>query len=176
MSLTIYTASSIKNIHAVRMLHSYLRKSMTLTILDWTETSTPPKGLEPPAIRKWFDTEQVGGQIFAFCRDACRNADLVIYLGCAGQDSGVEIGIAHASGVPVLGIRGALEAPGLMLNGCVDMWVTDVREVEGILKKISICKEKNTLKCDKNCKCTPVCCLINPYWRESYKKFLQQNK
>ncbi len=72
-----------------------------------------------------MDTDQAGGQVYAFCRKACLTADILIYYGASGQDAGVEVGLASASGVPILGIRGPLEGPGLMLHGAVTAWVED---------------------------------------------------
>ena len=46
----------------------------------------------------------------------------------SGQDAGVEVGLAAGAGVPVLGIRGPLEGPGLMLHGAVSGWVDSVEE------------------------------------------------
>lgn len=125
--MTIYTASSFRNLHAVCLFHAALRAEVPgIQILDWTEKAAPPEGMTPAQRREWFDTEQDGGQVYDFCRDACQNADLVVYFGAAGQDAGVEVGMAAAAGVPVLGIRGPLEAPGLMLHGAVGLWVRDV--------------------------------------------------
>ena len=140
--LSIYVAASLRHLHAVRLLHAALRDAVpTVQILDWTEQATPPDGMTPSQRREWFDTELVGGQVYAFCRDSCVNADLVIYLGASGQDAGVEVGMAAAAGVPVLGIRGPLEAPGLMLHGTVSEWVDDALVAVKLVERIAHCED-----------------------------------
>ena len=123
---TIYIASSFKHLHAVQLLGRELRKQ-GYTVADWTLKATPPEGLNAAQRRQWMDTDH-GGEVFAFCAKACMTADLVMYLGTAGQDAGVEIGMAHAAGRAVLGVRGPLEAPGLMLHGAVTGWAESVQE------------------------------------------------
>lgn len=148
-TLTLYVAASYKHIHAVRLLHEALRVAVPgIRILDWTRHATPPDGLTPQARREWFDTEQQGGQVYRFCRDSCVNADLLIYFGASGQDAGVEVGMASAAGVPVLGIRGPLEAPGLMLHGAVDRWATSVEYALRIVSHVGTCGNDNPENCD----------------------------
>lgn len=134
--LSVYIASSFKHIHGVRLLGRELTR-MGCEILDWTSRATPPPGLTPAERRIWMDTDQQGGQVYAFCRHACLTADLVIYYGSSGQDAGVEIGFANAAGAPILGIRGPLEGPGLMLHGAITAWVEDAESalsaVEGLV-------------------------------------------
>lgn len=135
--LAIYIAASFKHLHGVRLLGRELTR-MGCNILDWTAKAAPPPGLTAAQRRIWMDTDQQGGQVYAFCRGACCTADLVIYYGESGQDAGVEIGMAAASGVPILGIRGPLESPGLMLHGAVSAWVEDgdhaLATVRGLLE------------------------------------------
>ena len=134
--LSIYIAASFKHMHGVRLLGRELCRA-GCEILDWTARAVPPPGLTPAEKRIWMDTDQNGGQVFAFCRNACIKADLVIYYGASGQDAGVEIGLAAAAGAPVLGIRGPLESPGLMLHGAITAWVDDaeraIQAVEGLV-------------------------------------------
>lgn len=134
--LSIYIAASFKHMHGVRLLGRELSR-IGCEILDWTAKAAPPPGLSPAERRIWMDTDTAGGQVYEFCRQACMSADLVIYYGASGQDAGVEIGMAAASGAPVLGIRGPLEGPGLMLHGAVTAWVEDAENailaVEGLV-------------------------------------------
>ncbi|ATD80545.1 MULTISPECIES: hypothetical protein [Desulfovibrio] len=126
-AFTIYVAGSFKHKHGVRLLGRELR-GMGCRILDWTEKAVPPPGLTPAERRIWMDTDRDGGQVYTFCRDACLEADMVIYYGASGQDAGVEVGLAAGAGVPVLGICGPLEGPGLMLHGAVSHWVDSAEE------------------------------------------------
>lgn len=140
--LTVYTAASFRLLHAVRLFHDALRARIPdVQILDWTDKATPPPELTPEQRRRWFDTEQQGGQVFEFCADACRHADVVIYLGASGQDAGVEVGFAAGAGTPVLGVRGPLEAPGLMLHGAVDLWFYDIQELIDALEYMEDCMD-----------------------------------
>ncbi len=132
----VYIAASFKHKHAVRLLGRILRE-FGFNILDWTEKATPPTGLTPAERRQWMDTDTEGGQVFAFCKDACIEANIVIYFGESGQDAGVEVGLASGAGVPILGIRGPLEAPGLMLHGAVDVWVEAIEEAIDLMHAVA---------------------------------------
>ena len=134
-ALSIYVAGSFKHKHGVRLLGRELR-ALGCRMLDWTEKAMPPQGLTPAERRIWMDTDRDGGQVYAFCRDACLNADIVIYYGASGQDAGVEVGLAAGTGVPVLGIRGPLEGPGLMLHGAVTVWVDSAEQALEIIGRI----------------------------------------
>jgi hypothetical protein len=122
--MKIYIASSYRNLNAVALLRNVLRDKGH-TILDWTEkTPPPPDAMSIEERRRHFDADE-SGAIFRFCLEACGSVDLVIYLGPAGQDSACEVGVACASGVPVYGVAGPLERPGLILTRCVDKWFAD---------------------------------------------------
>lgn len=133
--LVIYIASSFKHLHGVRLLGRELRR-MGCEIMDWTQKAAPPPGLTPAERRQWMDTDREGGQVYEFCKSACQNSDLVIYFGESGQDAGVEIGLAAGSGVPILGIRGPLEGPGLMLHGAVDVWAETAEDALEIIQAV----------------------------------------
>ena len=132
--LTVYIAASFRHVHAVRLLSRELRR-MGYDLFDWTDEATPPEGLSALDRRAWMDADH-GGEVFSFCAMACRTADLVLYLGTSGQDAGVEVGMARASGIPVLAIRGPLESPGLMLYGAADLWVESVDKALDIMERL----------------------------------------
>lgn len=131
--ISIYIAASYRHLHAVRLLAAHIRDLCPgVNILDWTKLAVPPDGLSAAERRSWMDTNH-GGTVYDFCAQACTSADLVVYLGASGQDAGVEVGMARAAGVEVIGLAGPLESPGLMLHGAVGRWVADVEELVGIV-------------------------------------------
>lgn len=139
-TLSVYVAASYRHLHLVQLWQAGLQAMMpSLQILDWTSKAVPPAGLAPDQRRQWMDTDQPGGTVYEFCSDACRNADVVVYLGASGQDAGVEVGIAAGAGVPVIGVAGPLEAPGLMLNGAVSRWCESLPEAELLLWSMEQC-------------------------------------
>ncbi len=135
-AITVYIAASFKHKHAVRLLGSHLRH-MGFIILDWTEKATPPAGLTPAERRIWMDTDLEGGQVFSFCYEACTAAHVLIYFGESGQDAAVEVGLASGAGVPIMGIRGPLEAPGLMLHGAIPVWVEHIEDALEVMQKVA---------------------------------------
>ena len=130
----VYVASSFRHLHAVRLLNRELR-ALGCAVLDWTEKAVPPEDLNAAQRRVWMDTDH-GGEVFSFCARACREADLVLYVGTAGQDAGVEVGMAFGNGVPVLGLRGPLESPGLMLHGAVCLWAESMDRLLWVMEKL----------------------------------------
>ncbi len=132
----VYIAASFRHIHAVQMLANHL-ENLDFDVLDWTKKAVVPEGLSPAQRREWMDTDDNGGTVYAFCSNACTTADFVIYLGESGQDAGVEIGMAKAKGIPILGIRGPLEAAGLMLHGSCTLWVDTINNALVVLKQLA---------------------------------------
>lgn len=137
-SLTIYIASSFRSLHAVHLLRDALVER-SHKVLDWTKFAPPlPEGMSPEKRRMALDSDE-RGDIYAFCTEACGRADLVIYLGPAGQDAACEVGMAAVSGVPVFGLAGRLEVPGLIMTRAVTRWCADVDElllaVEGLAER-----------------------------------------
>lgn len=125
--MDIYIASSFRNLRRVRALRDDLM-ALGHTVHDWTRLAPPiPEHCTRKQRKALLDTDEKG-DIFRFCRDACVSVDLVVYLGASGQDAGVEIGMAYASGTPVVGISGRKENPGLMLNGCAQ-WYPDKKSL-----------------------------------------------
>ena len=131
--MKIYIASSFKNLHGVHLLRNKLGQ-LGHQVLDWSALAPPlPEGMPTETRRQLLDSDE-RGDIFRFCTQACREADLVIYLGPAGQDAAAEVGIAYASNIPVYGLAGPLEAPGLILTRCVQKWFS---QVEPLLEELS---------------------------------------
>lgn len=159
--LTIYIAASVRHIHGVRILHRVLREHLRdVQILDWTEHAVPPPGITAQERRQWYDTD-AAGTIYSFCRDACQHADIVVYYGASGQDAGVEVGIASAAGVPIIGLRGPLESPGLMLHGAVSHWVNSADDLLALLQRIHDCsgiKKLTTCELAHICPCGNAMC------------------
>lgn len=145
----IYIASSFRNMHLVQSIQQSLRQMIpNVQFFDWTEKATPPAGLNAASRRAWMDTD-AGGDIFGFCKDSCSNADLLIYLGDSGKDACIEVGMAYAQGVPIIGLAGPLEDAGLMLHGAVDIWVDSVNKLyEKVYRFISCSNAVGTVPCD----------------------------
>jgi len=135
-SLTIYIASSFRNLHAVQMLTIILREAGH-EVLDWTEFAPPLSADMLPVQRRTALDSDKYGHIFEFCTEACGTADLVIYLGASGQDSGTEVGIAYNAGVPVYGLSGPLEAPGLILARAVSRWFGKTSELLAVVEEFA---------------------------------------
>lgn len=161
--MKLYIAASFRHLHAVRLLQNSLRAAVPgIEILDWTELAAPPLGLTPAQRREWMDTD-LSGEVFRFCEAACGMADLVVYFGQSGQDAGVEVGMAAASGIPILGIRGPLEAPGLMLHGAVTQWCIDAETALRLITRLSTCRWENVDFEDcRSCGCAALCSYPHP--------------
>lgn len=121
--MKIYIATSWRNVHACCLLRDTLL-DCGYDVLDWTQKAPPlPDDMGLEERRSILDSD-IRGDIFDFCAGACGGgADLVIYLGPAGQDAACEVALAYASGTPVIGLAGPLEKPGLILSRCVGRWV-----------------------------------------------------
>lgn len=121
-------------------------------------------------------------QVFRFCEDACGRADLVVYFGQSGQnaeeicpsqtlgasggvslrseeDAIVEVGLARAAGVPVLGILGPFKSPGLMLHGAVSLWVCDIADACERITLLAHCLWCNEIpaECCASCPSEKLC-------------------
>lgn len=126
--MTVYIASSFRNLHGVHLLQRGM-EDLGCRVLDWTRYAPPlPEHLTPEERRAALDADE-RGEIFEFCAQACGMADLVIYLGQAGQDAACEVGMAHVAGVPVYGLAGPLERPGTILARAVSRWFDDVHSL-----------------------------------------------
>jgi hypothetical protein len=126
--MKIYIASSFKNLHAVHLLRDVLQERGHV-VLDWTKFQPPlPENMSIEEKRRELDSDE-RGEIYAFCSEACGSADLIIYVGPAGQDAACEVGIAACSGVMVWGLQGPLEAPGLILKQSVHRWFDNTADM-----------------------------------------------
>lgn len=126
--MKIYIASSARNMHGVQLLRDLLTGRGHL-ILDWTSLAPPlADHLTPEERRAALDSDE-RGEIFKFCAEACARADLLIYLGPAGQDAACEVGMAYAAGVPVYGLAAPTEKPGLILTRAVSRWFATAKEL-----------------------------------------------
>lgn len=135
-SLVIYIASSFRNVHAVQMLRDTLKKRGHV-VLDWSAFAPPlPDDMTPEERRAALDADE-RGEIFDYCTQSCAQADLVIYLGQAGQDSACEVGIAFNAGVPVYGLAGALEKPGTIMQRAVTQWHPDTKRLLVAVTKLA---------------------------------------
>ena len=153
---TLYTAASIRQIHTVRLFHNAIRDRVpNARILDWTTLPTPPANLNPIQRKEWFDTEACG-EAFSFCRDACGQSDLVVYLGPADQDVGVEIGLAFAAGIPILGVHGPQEKPGFMFQLAVGKWTSDIMQAVQHIEVLARCL-RDMPQCSRQCDLSDLC-------------------
>jgi hypothetical protein len=146
MSLSIYIISSSRNILAVQLLGNAFRAAGH-EVLDWTTLAPPlPLSLSVEERRRAMDSDE-RGEIFEFCTQACTSADLAVYIGMsAGQDSACEVGIAFASGVPVIGFAALDEMPGTIMSRAVYHWSTSLPDLlqavevfEFELRKCRVC-------------------------------------
>lgn len=133
--MNVYIASSARNLHGVQLLRDALAERGH-RILDWTALAPPlPDHLSPEERRRALDSDE-RGEIFDFCSKACREADVLIYLGPAGQDAACEVGIAYAAGIPTIGLAAPTEKPGLILNRAVSFWAADVRDCLDLVERL----------------------------------------
>lgn len=123
--MNIYIASSYRNIHLVRLLRDRLALCGH-AIVDWTAfVPSFQSGYSAAQRKKLFDSS-LYRDTFQFCVTACASVDCLVYVGPAGQDAGCEVGIAYAEGIPVVGLAGPMEEPGLILHHCVSRWFHEI--------------------------------------------------
>ncbi|SBV93644.1 conserved hypothetical protein [uncultured delta proteobacterium] len=125
--MRIYIAASWKHQHAVEMLTERL-EDMGHEILSWLREGRPEEAFLSKRELAGFINSDDGRRIFTFCVDSATKADLVIYLGPSGCDAWAEVGAAHGSGVPVLGLLAKAEEVGLMRH-MVDAWFSSVNDL-----------------------------------------------
>ena len=135
--MRIYIAASWKHQHAVAMLTELLENE-GYKIFSWLREGRPEEAFLSKRELAGFINSEDGRRIFHFCVDSATQADLVIYLGPSGCDAWAEVGAAHGSGVPVLGLLAKAEEVGLMRH-MVDIWFSSVNELlEEVQKRASV--------------------------------------
>lgn len=180
--MKIYIAASSMHLHAVRLFQRSLKLNQAdIEILDWTELVTLSEALSPSQYCGEINANLVG-QMFRFCEEACGRADLVVYFGQSGQnvdricpsqtlgasgdvsprseeDAIVEVGLARAAGVPVLGILDSLKLPGLMLHGAVSLWARDISDACERITLLAHCLRYNEIpaECCASCPSEKIC-------------------
>lgn len=112
----LYICTSTRNLAAYRQLQLALELA-PYEVQDWTRFLP-----EPGPQFETLKNDDPHGATFTYCSRALGGADLVVYLGPSGCDASAELGIAFASGVPVWGVAGPDERPGVMIKGCVHRW------------------------------------------------------
>lgn len=145
---TVYTVASYRHMHAVRLFQAQLRLLPGVKVLDWTWAAAP-LGLPVNKRRQWMN---VGKSCLTAesCEVSCGLADLMVYLGDSGKDSAVQVGMAKAIGIPVLGMAGPLEEPGLMLHSAVAAWVPGPFEALAHIKRMARCRLQG--EADQDCR------------------------
>ena len=125
--MRIYIAASWKHQHAVAMLTERL-EDMGHDILSWLREGRPEEAFLSKRELAGFINSSEGRRIFKFCVESATSANLLVYLGPSGCDAWAEVGAAHGSGVPILGLLAKNEDVGLMRH-MVDEWFSSVTDL-----------------------------------------------
>lgn len=146
----VFTVSSYRNLHAVKLFHLELRLMPGVTVIDWTQYA--PRLSMPLDDRRRKMNVGETCLIPEFCEKACATADLVVYYGESGKDSAVLVGMAKAIGIPILGLPGPLEKEGLILRHAVSLWVESPLQALRRIKTVARChlhddRERPCTKC-----------------------------
>ena len=114
---SIYIAASWKLQHAVEMLTDLLRQRGH-TVKSFVENNNEDPDCARAGEKKLPFDEWVwsasGKRSFDYDTTSAMFSDLVIYIGPSGKDAAAELGMAHAKGVPILGLHAKGEDFGLM--------------------------------------------------------------
>ncbi|MGD9661789.1 MAG: hypothetical protein AB7U63_10980 [Porticoccaceae bacterium] len=154
----VFTVSSYRNLHAVKLFHLELRLMPGVTVIDWTQFA-PRLSMPLDDRRRKMDVGETC-LISEFCEKACATADLVVYYGESGKDSAVLVGMAKAIGIPILGLPGPLEKEGLILRHAVSLWVESPLQALRRIKTVARCHlhDDRELPCTK-CRSERICAL-----------------
>ena len=135
--LTIYIATSAsRNLYAYMLLRDRL-VDMGHRVLDWAKLLPPLPAGTPAGERRAAINSDEYGKVFDFCAEAAASADLVIYLGPAGQDAAAEIGMAYNAGVCTYGLQGVGEELGTILGRAVERWFTSYRDLLAAVEELA---------------------------------------
>jgi len=137
----IYIASSWKNQHAVEMLTEMIR-SNGHEVLSFVENNY---GENHNHVTKKFSFEEWvtspdSDQSFEYDTAGATKSDLVIYVGPSGKDAACEVGMAWASGIPVLGLHAKSEDFGLMRK-CIEWYYRFPDLLAAVEKELALRKE-----------------------------------
>lgn len=128
--LTVYIAASWKHQHSVEMLTALLReKGHEVKSFVENNHGEATKGMP---FDDWVFSKD-GDRSFEYDTEWAGHSSLVVYIAPSGKDAAAEVGIAWASGVPVLGLYAKGEDFGLMRR--LIEWHTDYRK---LLKSVDI--------------------------------------
>lgn len=134
--MKIYIASSWKNEHAVVMLTWYLRAEGHEVYSFVENNYGEGHGAEKPInFEEWVLTDKAENS-FRYDVHGASKSDLVVYLSPSGPDAWAEVGIAYASGLPVVGLWAKGEQIGLMRK-LVASWLPSVQDLLGMLREMS---------------------------------------
>ncbi len=116
--MKIYIASSWKHRAGVEMLTAMLREK-NHEVISWIE-NCDKEGSSGFEFEEWVKTDEAN-KCFLFDVRGAATYDLFIYYGKSGKDAAVQLGIAYAADVPIVGILANDEDLGLMRK-CVSRW------------------------------------------------------
>lgn len=120
--MKIYIASSWKHRAGVELLTIMLR-NLNHEVISWIE-NCDKEGSSGFEFEEWVKTDEAN-KCFLFDVKGAATCDLFIYYGKAGKDAAVELGIAYASGIPIVGLLAKDEDLGLMRK-CVSRWFDNI--------------------------------------------------
>ncbi|MBQ6907076.1 MAG: hypothetical protein IJT38_00630 [Clostridia bacterium] len=122
--MKIYIAASWKHQHAVEMLTNELEKRGH-TILSWLREGRPEEAFLSKLDLDNFIKSPEGREVFEFCINSVKSADLLIYIGPSGCDAWAEIGMGHGLGKPIFGLLAKSEDVGMMRH-MIKEWFSSV--------------------------------------------------
>lgn len=136
--MKIYIISSWRNLHTVEILTNLLRQKEHEVLSFIEKNYSLGDGYEKtPDFETWLTTRDAE-EVFKYDVKAATKSDLVIYIGPSGMDTGVELGMAYTSGIPIIGLKAKGEQLGLMRK-VITYWI---EYYETIFNLIEMLEEK----------------------------------